>query len=46
MEYVRSTPCPAIKVEAACPPFNIRYRWLAGKYILKSSEFQSTKCDI
>ncbi|KAL4089414.1 hypothetical protein QTP88_024453 [Uroleucon formosanum] len=26
MGYVRSTPCPAIEVEALCPPFNIRCR--------------------
>ncbi|KAL4126363.1 hypothetical protein QTP88_010585 [Uroleucon formosanum] len=32
--YVRSTSCPAI--EALCPPFNIRCRWLAGKFLLKS----------
>jgi len=25
----------AIKVETACPPFNIRCRWLVGKLILK-----------
>ena len=36
MGYVRSTPCPAIEVETVCPPFNIRCRWLAGKFILKS----------
>jgi len=36
MGYVRSTPGPAIEVETICPPFNIRCRWLAGKFILKS----------
>ncbi|KAL4142166.1 hypothetical protein QTP88_004679 [Uroleucon formosanum] len=36
MGYVRSTPGPAIEVETSCPPFNIRCRWLAGKFILKS----------
>ena len=36
MGYVRSTPGPAIEVESTCPPFNIRCRWLAGKFILKS----------
>jgi len=36
MGYVRSTPCPAIKVETICSPFNIRCQWLAGKFILKS----------
>ena len=36
MGYVRSTPGPAIEVETTCPPFNIRCRWLAGKFILKS----------
>jgi len=40
MGYVWSTPCPAIKVEVICPPFNIRCWWLAGKFILKS--FQSS----
>uniref|UniRef100_A0A2H8TL40 RNA-directed DNA polymerase from mobile element jockey n=2 Tax=Melanaphis sacchari TaxID=742174 RepID=A0A2H8TL40_9HEMI len=36
MGYVRSTPGPAMEVETFCPPFNIRCRWLAGKFILKS----------
>jgi hypothetical protein len=36
MGYVRSTPGPAIEVETICPSFNIKCRWLAGKFILKS----------
>lgn len=36
MGYIRSTHCAAIKVETLCPPLNIRCRWLAGKFILKS----------
>ena len=36
MGYVFSTPCPAIEVESICSPFNIRCRWFAGKFILKS----------
>jgi len=36
MGYVNSTPCPTIEVESICSPFNIRCRWLAGKFILKS----------
>ncbi|XP_060846488.1 uncharacterized protein LOC132926168 [Rhopalosiphum padi] len=36
MGYVRSTPRPAIEVETLCPPFNVRCRWLAGKFLLKS----------
>jgi ribonuclease HI len=36
MGYVKSTPLPAIEVETICPPFNIRCRWLAGKFLLKS----------
>lgn len=36
MEYAGSTRGPAIEVEVTCPPFNVRYCWLAGKIILKS----------
>jgi hypothetical protein len=36
MGYLRSTLTPAIEVETVCPPFNIRCRWLAGKFLLKS----------
>jgi hypothetical protein len=36
MGYLRSTPTSAIEVETVCPPFNIRCRWLAGKFLLKS----------
>ena len=36
MGYVRSTPLPGIEVESTCPPFNIRSRWLAGNFLLKS----------
>jgi len=36
MGYVRSTPVPAIEIETNCPPFYIRCRWLASKFILKS----------
>jgi len=36
MGYVKSTPDPAIEIDLTCPPFNIRCRWLAGKFILKS----------
>jgi len=41
MGYVRSTPGPAIEVETICPPFNIRCRWLAGKFILKSLAYSN-----
>jgi len=33
MGFVKSTPCPVIEVEANCVPFNIRCRWLAGKFL-------------
>jgi len=36
MGYVKSTPGPAIEIETTRPFFNIRCRWLAGKFILKS----------
>ena len=36
MGYVRSSPLPAIEVESLCPPFNIRFRWLADNFLLKS----------
>lgn len=36
MGYVRFTPSSATEAETACPPFNIRCRWLVGKLILKS----------
>jgi len=39
MGYVSSTPCPAMEVESTCPPFNIRCRWLAGKFLLKSLSY-------
>ncbi|KAL4097697.1 hypothetical protein QTP88_022428 [Uroleucon formosanum] len=46
MGYLRFTPTPAIKVETVCPPFNIRCRWLAGKFLLKSfSDSKSTIFD-
>lgn len=32
---LKSTPSPAIEVEMACPPYDIRCRWLAGKLLLK-----------
>ncbi|VVC28773.1 Ribonuclease H-like domain,Ribonuclease H domain [Cinara cedri] len=35
MGYVKSSSGLAIEVETICP-FNIKYRWLAGKFILKS----------
>jgi len=44
--YLRFTPTPAIEVETVCPPFNIRCRWLAGKFLLKSfSDSKSTIFD-
>ncbi|KAL4112254.1 hypothetical protein QTP88_016075 [Uroleucon formosanum] len=42
MGYVRSSPLPAIEVESSCPPFNIRCRWLAGKFLLKSLSHSSS----
>lgn len=35
MGYIRSSPSPAIEVETAFPPLHIRYRWLAGIFLLK-----------
>lgn len=34
--YIRSTPCVVIEGETLCPPFNIRCRWFAGKFIVQS----------
>jgi hypothetical protein len=34
MDYVSSTLCLAMEVESICPPFNIRCRRLAGKFLL------------
>ncbi|KAL4154579.1 hypothetical protein QTP88_000436 [Uroleucon formosanum] len=42
MGYVRSSPLPAIEVESSCPPSNIRCRWLAGKFLLKSLSYSSS----
>ncbi|KAL4150005.1 hypothetical protein QTP88_003854 [Uroleucon formosanum] len=42
MGYVRSSPLPAIEMESSCPPFNIRCRWLAGKFLLKSLSHSSS----
>ncbi|KAL4119211.1 hypothetical protein QTP88_012055 [Uroleucon formosanum] len=42
MGYVRSSPLPEIEVESSCPPFNIRCRWLAGKFLLKSLSHSSS----
>ncbi|KAL4099050.1 hypothetical protein QTP88_023545 [Uroleucon formosanum] len=42
MGYVRSSSLPAIEVESSCPPFNIRCRWLAGKFLLKSLSHSSS----
>jgi hypothetical protein len=39
MGYVSSTPCSAMEFESTCPPFNIRCRWLAGKFLLKSLSY-------
>lgn len=33
---LKSTPNAAVEIETACPPFNIRNRWLAGKFLLKN----------
>jgi hypothetical protein len=39
MGYVSSTSCPTMEVESTCPPFNIKCRWLAGKFLLKSLSY-------
>jgi hypothetical protein len=36
MGCVRPSPLPGIEVKSLCPPFNIRCRWIAGKFLLKS----------
>lgn len=41
MGYVRSSPLPAIEVESLYPPFNMRCRWLADKFLLKSLSFSN-----
>lgn len=46
MVNVKSSPIPEIEVESSSPSLNIRYRWLTGKFLLKSlSLFNSTIFD-
>jgi len=43
LEALKSTPSLALNVEAACPPLHIRYRWLAGKFLLKCASSSSSR---